>query len=89
VFDRLNQPWKTVREGTFAKCAIDVIMPSVHDVGTWGPGFNRATQKSIDTPEERDAAVKQCAGYFWVTMESNTKARELAVKDVLAFIQER
>jgi dienelactone hydrolase len=90
VFDRLNQPWKTVREGTYAKCAIDVIMPSgVHDVGSWGPGFNRANQKSINTPEEHDAAVKQCAGSFWVTMESNTKAREQAVKDVLAFIHGR
>ncbi len=88
VFDRPNQPWKTVREGTYAKCAVDVIMPSgVHDVGSWGPGFNRATQKPLETPEERDAAVKQCGGYFWVTAESNTKAREQAVKDVLAFIQ--
>ncbi len=89
VFDRLNQPWKTVREGTYAKCAVDVNMPSgVQDVGSWGPGFNRATQKSLETPEERDAAVEQCAGTFWVTVESNTKAREQAVKDVLAFIQE-
>ena len=88
VFDRLNQPWKTVREGTYAKCAVDVIMPSgVQDVGSWGPGFNRATQKPLEKPEERDAAVEQCAGYFWVTVESNAKAREQAVKDVLAFIQ--
>jgi dienelactone hydrolase len=88
VFDRPNQPWKTVREGTYAKCAVDVIMPSgVHDVGSWGPGFNRATQKPLETPEERDAAVKQCEGYFWVTAESNAKAREQAVKDVLTFIQ--
>jgi dienelactone hydrolase len=90
VFDRLNQPWLTVREGTYAKCALDVIMPSgISDVASWGPGFNRATQKPLETPEEHDAAVKQCAGTFWITAESNTKAREQAVKDVLAFIQER
>lgn len=90
VFDRLNQPWLTVREGTYAKCALDVIMPSgISDVASWGPGSNRATQKSLDTPEEHDAAVKQCAGTFWITAESDTKAREQAVKDVLAFIQER
>jgi hypothetical protein len=65
-------------------------MPSgIQDVTSWGPGFNHATQKSLGTPEEHDAAVKQCAGTFWITAESKTKAREQAVKDVLAFIQER
>jgi dienelactone hydrolase len=90
VFDRLNQPWLKVREGTYAKCALDLIMPSgISDVASWGPGFNRATQKPLETPEEQSAAVKQCAGTFWITVESNTKAREQAVKDVLAFVQER
>jgi dienelactone hydrolase len=88
VFDRPDQPWKTVREGTYAKCAVDVIMPSgVQDVSSWGPGFNRATQKSLDTPEEYDAAVKQCATTLWVTAESNTKARTQAVADVINFIK--
>ena len=91
MFDRIRLRvaegrWE-VQGGFWVEC--DVNMPSgVQDVGSWGPGFNRATQKSLETPEERDAAVEQCAGTFWVTVESNTKAREQAVKDVLAFIQE-
>ncbi|WP_394789623.1 dienelactone hydrolase family protein [Rhodoferax sp.] len=89
VFDRMSQPWKTVHEGTYAKCALDVKMPTgVHDVGSWGPGFNRATNKSIETPEEYEAAGKQCEGTFWITVESHAKAREQAVKDVLAFLRE-
>ena len=88
VFDRVNQPWRKVKEGTFANCAIDVVMPSnTRDVGSWGPAFNRATNKPLLTPEERDAAVKQCAASLWVTVESNDKAREQAVKDVLDFLK--
>ena len=65
-----------------------VVMPSnTRDVGSWGPAFNRATNKPLLTPEERDAAVKQCAASLWVTVESNDKAREQAVKDVLDFLK--
>ena len=89
VFDRLSQSWRKFKEGTYANCAIDVIMPSnIRDVGRWGPAFNRATNKSLQTPEERDAAVKQCEASLWITVESNAKAREQAVKDVLAFLEE-
>lgn len=89
VFDRLNQPWRQFKDGTFAKCAVDVVMPSnIHDVGSWGPSFNRATNKPIATPEEYTAAVNQCADTLWVTSESNTKARTQAVADVMNFIKE-
>lgn len=88
VFDRLNQRWITIREGTYAKCALDVKMPAgVKDIHSWGPGFNRETGLFIETPEEFDAAVKKFEGKFWVTAESNPSAREQSVKDMLEFVE--
>lgn len=87
VFDRPNQPYRKFQEGTFAKCAIDTVMPSsAKDTAPWGPAFNRATNQILATPQERDAAVKQCAATLWITVESNSKAREQAVQDVLSFL---
>lgn len=87
VFDRPNQPYRKFQEGTFAKCAIDTVMPSrANDPAPWGPAYNRATNQTLATPQERDAAIKQCAATLWITVESNPKAREQAVQDVLAFL---
>jgi len=87
VFDRPNQPYRKFQEGTFAKCAIDTIMPSrANDPAPWGPAYNRTTNQTLTTPQERDAAIKQCAATLWITVESNPKAREQAVQDVLSFL---
>lgn len=88
VFDRLNQPWRQYKEGNFAACALDVVMPTgPKDVGHWGPGYNRATGKTIETPEEFQELVKGCEQTSYITVESNTKAREQAVQDVLNFVK--
>lgn len=87
VFDRPNQPYRKFQEGTFAKCAIDTVMPSSpKDAAPWGPAFNRATNQALTTPQERDAAIKHCAATLWITVESNPQAREQAVQDVLEFL---
>ena len=88
VFDRLNQPWKKGREGTYADCALDVIMPVAKwDATGWGPGLNRKTNKVITTPAELDVLVKECATTKWVTIESNARAREEAVKLTIEFLK--
>lgn len=62
-------------------------MPSrANDPAPWGPAYNRATNQTLSTPQERDAAIKECAATLWITVESNPKAREQAVQDVLAFL---
>jgi dienelactone hydrolase len=86
VFDRLNQARQSFREGTYARCAVDVIMPSHVSDRKWGPAFNRATKTTLATPPEWEAAVKECAGTFWITSATDIKAREHAVKDTLEFM---
>lgn len=86
VFDRPNQSWKKVREGTYARCALDVVMPAHARDYSWGPGFNRTTKEALETPQKWDAARKECEGTFWVTVETNAAARDQAVKDVLQFL---
>jgi dienelactone hydrolase len=88
VFDRLNQPWRQYKEGNFAACALDVVMPTgPKDVGHWGPGYNRATGKTIETPEEFQELAKACRQTSYISVESNTKAREQSVQDVLNFVK--
>lgn len=87
VFDRLNQARQSFREGTYARCAVDVIMPSQVSDRKWGPAFNRATKTMLATPPEWEAAVKECAGTFWITSATDVKAREQAVKDALEFME--
>lgn len=86
VFDRLDQARKSNREGTYGRCAVDVIMPSHASDKNWGPAFNRATKTTLTTPPEWEAAVKECEGTFWVTIATDVKAREQAVKDTLEFM---
>ncbi|HQR98190.1 MULTISPECIES: dienelactone hydrolase family protein [unclassified Polaromonas] len=86
VFDRLNQARQSFREGTYARCAVDVVMPSHVSDRKWGPAFNRATKTTLETPPEWEAAVKDCAGTFWITSATDVKAREQAVKDALEFM---
>ena len=86
VFDRINQARKSIREGTYAKCAVDVTMPSHAADKNWGPAFNRATKATLATPPEWEAAVKECEGTFWVTIATDIKARDQAVKDTLEFM---
>lgn len=86
VFDRINQTRQSFREGTYARCAVDVVMPSHAADRNWGPAFNRATKTTLATPPEWEAAVKECAGTFWITSATDSKAREQAVKDTLEFL---
>lgn len=85
VFDRLTQPYRKYQEGTFAKCALDVNMPSHSKDFSWGPGLNRETQKPLATPVDFDNAVKECQSRIWTTVESNKLARENAVHDTIEF----
>ena len=86
VFDRINQARQSNREGTYARCAVDVIMPSHASDKNWGPAFNRATKVTLKTPSEWESAVKECSGTFWVTSATDVGTRDQAVKDALEFM---
>lgn len=86
-FDRLNQSFRYSKQGTFADCTLDVRMPTGPKDVVWGPGFNRATGMSIETPDEFDALVKACGTYELIKSESNPKSRDQAIKDMLEFLR--
>ena len=87
VFDRLNQSYRKYQEGTFAKCALDVDMPAHSKDFSWGPGFNRETQKVLEAPADYERGVKACQATLWITVESNKAARENSVRDTIEFFE--
>lgn len=83
VFDRLNQGFAQSWQGTFADCSLTIKM-------TIRPGdpfeaFNHKTGQQFASFKEWDAAVRQCGREKKISVESNPKAREQAVKDTLEF----
>ncbi|MFC7408648.1 dienelactone hydrolase family protein [Hydrogenophaga atypica] len=84
-FDRPNQSWRQIRQGTYARCAIDVVMPENAKDYSWGPSFHREKKESLETPEKWREAVKACESYQWVTSETHRSARDEAVKETLSF----
>lgn len=88
VFDRLNQPWKKYNEGNFNLCSMDVRMPyGANDRSSWGPAHDKVSEKTFTDDKEWSAYMPKCKQTSWITVESNEKAREQAVKDVLAFLK--
>ena len=88
VFDWLNQPWRKFIGYPYRNCNLDVPQPyGPRDPMKWAPIFNRDTKTWITTQEEHNAYLAACAKPDYITTESNTKAREQAVKDVLAFLE--
>ena len=87
VFDRLNMPWKKHNEGNFNLCSMDVRMPYGANDRSWGPAHDKYSGKTFTDNAEWNAYVPKCRQTSWVTVESNEKAREQAVKDVLAFLK--
>ena len=88
VFDRLNQPWKKYNEGNFNLCSMDVRMPyGANDRNRWGPVHDKVSGKTFTDDKEWSAYMPKCKQTSWITVESNEKAREQAVKDVLAFLK--
>lgn len=87
VFDWLNQPWRKYIGYPYRNCNLDVPQPyGPSDSMKWAPIFNRDTGTWIKTQEEHKAYLAVCAKPDYITTESNPKAREQAVKDVLAFL---
>lgn len=87
VFDRANQKYLQTRQGTYRDCDMDITMPTKNDT-SWGVGTDRLTNKAILNNADFGVAVKACENVAWVVSETNAKAREQAVRDVLTFIRE-
>jgi dienelactone hydrolase len=86
VFDRLNQPWRQYKEGNFNLCSMDIRMPSGAQDPMFGPARDKYSGQTLTTVKEWDAYWPKCQQATYVTAESNPKARDQAVKDVLAFL---
>lgn len=86
VFDRLNQPYRQFKEGNFNLCSMDIRMPYGAKDPSFGPVQDKYSGMTFITPQEWNAYLPKCQQATYVTVESNIKAREQAVKDVLAFI---
>lgn len=85
VFDRLNQRYNLSRQGTYRDCDMDIMMPTKSNPA-WVPGIDRRTKAVIANAGDFAAAYNACETVANVVSESNTKAREQAVADVIAFI---
>lgn len=86
VFDRINHKFSYSREGTYRECDIDLRMPTKHEQ-SWGDGYDRLAKKPLLMPTDFSAAIKACEVVASVVSETNHKAREQAVSDVLEFIK--
>ena len=89
VFDRLNMKWRKANEGNFNGCSMDVRMPYGTNDPSWGPVHDKYSGKTFTNNAEWLAYMPKCQQTTWVSIESSDKAREQAVKDVLAFLQEK
>jgi dienelactone hydrolase len=87
VFDRISQPFRKYKEGTFANCSLDVNMPAHSKDFSWGPGLNRETKKVLENPIDFENAINECQAKIWVSVESNKNARESAVRDTIDFFE--
>lgn len=87
VFDRLNMPWRKANEGNFNGCSMDVRMPYGTTDRSWGPAHDKYSGKTFTDVNEWNAYLAKCQKTTWVGIESNDKAREQAIQDVLAFLK--
>ncbi|MBV5331150.1 dienelactone hydrolase family protein, partial [bacterium] len=86
VFDRLNQPWRKYQEGNYNACSMDVRMPYGAADHKWRPAVDKYSGKSFSTLQEWSDYLPNCQQTSWVTVESNAKAREQAVRDAIEFL---
>ncbi len=86
VFDRLNQKWAQYREGNYNKCSMDIRMPYGANDRSWGPAHDKYSGKTFTDVNEWNGFLKTCQQASLINIESNDKAREQAIKDVLAFL---
>jgi dienelactone hydrolase len=85
VFDRLDQPYRQFKEGTYAECSLDnqvTVKPTTDRL--WG---DYRTGEVFTDDSQFQAAIKKCGKEKWITVQSNPKARVEAVADVLEFIR--
>jgi dienelactone hydrolase len=85
VFDRIDQKWRTVKEGTFADCSIEHTVTDKRGLppAIWG---DYKTGERFTTDAQYQAAHKACSKVKWISVESNPAAREAAVRDTLDFM---
>ena len=87
VFDRLNQPYQQFKEGNFAKCNLEVVIDRQSIDGFSQGGYDFVQQKKITNATDLAASLKDCQRMSFITVRSNSKAREEVMQDVLVFIQ--
>ena len=64
---------------------MDIMMPTKNKA-SWRQGTDRRSCARLNNADDFAAALKTCELVAYVVSESNTKAREQAVTDVIAFI---
>lgn len=89
VFDRLNVKWSQHREGNYNKCSMDIRMPYGTNDRSWGPAHDKYSGKTFTDVNEWSSFIKSCQQASFINIESNDKARELAISDVLVFLSAR
>lgn len=84
AFDRLDQRWMKLKDAQGRNCDLEVIIPEGRGMGK---GYDFVQKKPIHSGAELYAALKACSSVDWITVETNSKARDRAVKEVIDFIQ--
>ena len=87
VFDRLDQRFSRNWEGTFADCSLTIKMTIRQ--GDPFEAFDHKTGVQFSSSQQWNEAIRQCGREKQISVESNPRAREQAVKDVLQFIDRR
>ncbi|MBL0089750.1 MAG: dienelactone hydrolase family protein [Ideonella sp.] len=83
VFDRLDQPWRKVREGTFAECSIEIHMSN--DPREPFKSRDYKTGEIYSNFQQWSDAIHKCETTKFITVQSSPVARKQAVQDVLDF----
>lgn len=86
VFDRLAQPYRKFKEGTYADCTLDNAVTDSRTALPGRPFGNYATGERFTSNDQWLAAIKRCGKEKWISVESNAAAREAAVRDSLKFM---
>lgn len=83
MFDRLDQRFAQSWQGTFADCSLTIKM-SIRP-GDPVEAFDHKTGQVFASTQEWGEASRRCGREKKISVESNPRAREQAVKDVLEF----
>ena len=85
VFDRVNQPYAQFKEGNFAKCNVEVKMSLT--LNGVGDGYDYNLNRKIVTGSDLNDSLKECRQMSYISVQSNPKATQAAVQDVLDFVK--